>query len=105
MILRDQLLEDATKFSGFDDFGDVPFLAALDALVDSFNLDARVEGVVQERAVETIMGVLVKRLRLVDDRKHHPEIAEEAITAPIVIVGQPRSGSTHLHALLGCIEG
>jgi hypothetical protein len=104
MIVRDQLLEDATRFSGLDDFGDVPFLEALDALVDSFNLDARVEGVVQERAVETIVGVLVKRLRLVDDRKHHPEIAEEAITAPIVIVGQPRSGSTHLHALLACVE-
>jgi hypothetical protein len=105
MIVRDQQLEDATKLSGLDDFGDLPFLEALDALVDSFNLDARVDGMVQQRAVDTIMGVLVKRLRLVDDRKHHPEIAEEAITAPIVIVGQPRSGSTHLHALLACVDG
>jgi hypothetical protein len=105
MVARDQQLEDATKLSGLDDFGDLPFLEALDALVDSFNLDARVDGMVQQRAVDTIMGVLVKRLRLVDDRKHHPEIAEEAITAPIVIVGQPRSGSTHLHALLACVDG
>jgi hypothetical protein len=105
MIARDQQLEDATKLSGLDNFGDLPFLEALDALVDSFNLDARVDGMVQQRAVDTIMGVLVKRLRLVDDRKHHPEIAEEAITAPIVIVGQPRSGSTHLHALLACVDG
>jgi hypothetical protein len=105
MIVRDQQLEDATKLSGLDDFGDLPFLEALDALVDSFNFDARVEGVVQQRASDTILGVLVKRLRLVDDRKHHPEIAEETIPAPIVIVGQPRSGSTHLHALLACVDG
>jgi Sulfotransferase family len=105
MIVRDQLLEDATKLTGLDDYGDVPFLDALDALVDSFTLDARVEGATQERAVETIMGVLVKRLRLVEDRKRHPEIAGEAITAPVFIVGQPRSGSTHLHALLACVEG
>jgi hypothetical protein len=51
------------------------------------------------------MGVLVKRLRLVDDRNRHPEIAGEAITAPVFIVGQPRSGSTHLHALLACLDG
>jgi hypothetical protein len=105
MIVRDQLLEDATKLTGLDEYGDVPFLDALDALVDSFTLDARVEGATQERAVETIMGVLVKRLRLVEDRKRHPEIAGEAITAPVFIVGQPRSGSTHLHALLACVEG
>jgi hypothetical protein len=105
MIVRDQLLHEATRLSDLDDFGDVPFLEALDALVDSLNCDVRVGGVVQDRAVEMVTGVLVKRLRLVDDRKQHPEIAEEVITAPIVIVGQPRSGSTHLHALLACVEG
>jgi Sulfotransferase family len=105
MIARDQLLDDATSTSGLDDVGDVPFLEALDALVDSFNHDAHVEGVVRDSAAAMLTGLLVKRLRLVDDRKQHPEIAEEVITAPVVIVGQPRSGSTHLHALLACVEG
>ena len=105
MIVRDQLLDDATKISGLDEFGDVPFLEALDVLVDSFNCDARVEGGVRDRAAEMLAGVLVKRLRLVDDRRQHPEIADEVITAPIFIVGQPRSGSTHLHALLACVGG
>ena len=95
----------ATSASGLDDFGDVPFLEALDAFVDSLNRDARVEGAVRDGAVGTLTGILTKRLRLVDDRKQHPEIAEEVITAPVFIVGQPRSGSTHLHALLACVEG
>jgi Sulfotransferase family len=105
VIVRDQLLDDAQRRSGLDDFGDVPFLEALDAVVDSFDYDAHVTGDVRDRAVEMLTGILVKRLRLVDDRKRHPEIAQEAITEPVVIVGQPRSGSTHLHALLACVEG
>ena len=105
MIVRDELLEQATALGGLDDFGDVPFLDALDALVDSLNHDAHVDGDVRERAVEMLTGVLVKRLRLVADRAHHPAIAQEIITAPVFIVGQPRSGSTHLHALLACVEG
>jgi hypothetical protein len=52
-----------------------------------------------------LTGVLVKRLRLVADRAQHPAIADETITAPVFIVGQPRSGSTHLHALLACVRG
>ena len=105
MIVRDQLLEDARDVSGLDDVGDVPFREALDALVDSFNDDARLEGAREDAAAEMLTGLLVKRLRLVDDRKQHPEIAAEVITAPVFIVGQPRAGSTHLHALLACVEG
>jgi hypothetical protein len=105
MIVRDELLEQATALGGLDDFGDVPFLDALDVLVDSMQRDARVEGDVEARAAEMLTGVLVKRLRLVADRARHPEIADEVITAPVFIVGQPRSGSTHLHALLACVGG
>jgi hypothetical protein len=105
MLVRDQLLARAQELSGLDDYGDVPFTEALDAFVDSLNVDAQVVGAVEARAAEMLTGVLVKRLRLVDDRARHPEIADETISAPVVIVGQPRSGSTHLHALLACVEG
>ncbi len=105
MIERDRMLDDARRSSGLEDLGDVPFLDALDAFVDSVNRDARPEREVEDGVRAMITGLLVKRLRLVDDRKRHPGIAEETITAPIFIVGQPRSGSTHLHALLACVEG
>jgi hypothetical protein len=101
----DEIIAEATKATGLDDFGDVPFRTALDVLVDSLDRDARVDGTVAAGVSAMLTGVLVKRLRLVDDRKQHPEIARETITAPIFIVGQPRSGSTHLHALLACVEG
>ena len=40
MIHRDRLLSDAVTLTGLGEFGDVPFVEALDALVDSFNVDA-----------------------------------------------------------------
>jgi hypothetical protein len=105
LIAREELVEQACLLSGLTDFGDVPYLEPLDVLIYSLNHDARVAGVTRDRAVEMLTGVLVKRLRLVDDRKQHPEIATEIVRAPIVIVGQPRSGSTHLHALMACVDG
>lgn len=104
-IDRDQLLDDAQKATGLSDFGDVPFLDALDALVDSFNHDIDLAGAVGDGVVGLLTGPLVKRLRLVDDRTRHPDVARETVAAPIFIVGQPRAGSTHLHALLACVDG
>ncbi len=102
---RDALIERSLELTGLDDLGDIPFLEPLDVLLHSLVHDARVEGPARERAREMLTGVLVKRLRLVADRKRHPEIEREEITRPIFIVGPPRSGSTHLHALLACVGG
>ena len=102
---RDDLIERAVALTGLDDFGDLPFLEPLDVLIYSLVHDARVEGPALERARETLTGVLAKRLRLAKDRKDHPDIQREDISGPIFIVGPPRSGSTHLHALLACVDG
>jgi hypothetical protein len=34
------------------------------------------------------------------DRQRHPQIQQEAIRQPMIVVGPPRSGSTLLHKLL-----
>jgi hypothetical protein len=104
-IVPEQLLQRACEIADLDDFGDVPFLDALDALVDSYNADVHLDAPVGETFVAMVTGLLVKRLRLVDDRTRYPEIAQESVAAPVFIVGQPRSGSTHLHALLSCVDG
>jgi hypothetical protein len=44
---------------------------------------------------------LLKNRLLVEDRiARHPEILELPVVAPIVIAGQPRTGTTHLHNLM-----
>jgi hypothetical protein len=51
-------------------------------------------------ARELIVGCLVTRLRLAALLREHPEIAAEQVEAPVVILGLPRTGTTHLHNLL-----
>jgi hypothetical protein len=34
--------------------------------------------------------------------RRHPEIAERSITAPVIVLGQMRSGTTRIHRLLAC---
>ncbi len=101
----DRLLEAAVEATGLSDFGELPFREGLDAQLwglehESGHPADRLEGM-----TAGLVGTLAKRLRLVEDRKRHPEIAAEKITAPLVVIGLPRTGSTHLHALLSTRPG
>ena len=102
---RDELMSVATTQTGLDDFGDIPFHEPLDVLIESLNREAGLAGDRERAAAATLVGLLTKRLRLVPDRKIHPAIAAEVSKTPLFIVGLPRTGSTHLHALLGQAEG
>ena len=104
-LRSDALLAKASVQSGLEDFGDVPFLEPFDILVESLEREAKVEGERRAAAEATLLGLLTKRLLLVNDRKVFPAIAEEEIKAPVFILGLPRTGSTHLHALMGQVEG
>ena len=102
----DRLLNLATQRSRLADFGDLPFREGIDVLLwslrhESGNPPERVAQI----AASLLLPALVKRLRLVDDRKRYPEIAAQRIKAPIVITGLPRTGSTHLQALLATRPG
>lgn len=105
LLNSDDLVATASGQAGLDDLGDVPFEEALGVLVESLNRDAGLDAERLGVAGTTIVGVLVKRLQLVDDRKTYPAIADERIVAPLFVVGFPRSGSTHLHALLAQVVG
>jgi Sulfotransferase family len=102
---RAALLEAAAVETGLQDFGDIPFTEPLKVLVDALHYEANLDAPRKRVAAQSIIRLLAKRLRLVDDRARHPAIAGEVIEAPIFIVGLPRTGSTHLHGLLGQVEG
>jgi hypothetical protein len=102
----ERLLAQAAEQAGLSDFGDLPFRDGIDVLLwalqhESGNPPDRLE----EVAHNLVVPALVKRLRLVEDRKRYPEIAMQEVTAPIVVTGLPRTGSTHLQALLAARSG
>ena len=52
--------------------------------------------------IENIVAALSNRLRVTDYVQHHPEVREEKIERPVVILGMPRTGTTVISYLLDC---
>jgi hypothetical protein len=94
------LISKARERTGLDDFGDDALFQRLGILLQSFKVDAHLNFIGRICVHSDILRVLCNRLRLVEDRKRHPEIADQVIRRPLFISGLPRTGSTLLHALL-----
>ncbi len=94
------LLDKACQSAGLDDFGDESFREGLRVLLDSYVADAELSFMGRICLHEDTVRLLSNRLRLVEDRRRHPDIGAEAIRRPLFITGLPRSGTTLLHALL-----
>lgn len=94
----DVLIADAQESTGLTDFGDDTLPARVSLVVDRLN-DAELDETGSRAAALTISGLLTSRLCFVADHAH-PTLAAEQITAPLFATGEPRSGTTLLHALL-----
>jgi hypothetical protein len=62
--------------------------------------EGRLSAVGRMMAHRQLLQLLVNRLKVEALVARHPEIEHERIRAPIVIVGLPRTGTTHLHNLM-----
>jgi hypothetical protein len=71
-----ELTRRAIEQTGLDDFGDIPYVEPLDVIVESLDREAGLDEAGVQAAAGTLVGLLVKRLRLVDDRKRFPAIAD-----------------------------
>ena len=97
---RDRLVAEAVEQVGADDFGEPTWTEGLDHLLASWESDARLNPVGVEVAKADVLTILTTRLRIIAWRASHPAVAAEAVGAPIVIMGQPRTGTTILYDLL-----
>jgi hypothetical protein len=96
------IVEQARGEVGLDDLGPGGdgVRARLAQLLAAYGGDAELSpmGVV---SIHTLLVQLMRNRLLVHELlRRHPEIHEIEITAPIVIAGLPRTGTTHLHNLL-----
>lgn len=85
---------------GLTDFGDPAFHKALNVLCDSLEREANLSPLGRQLLHGKFIELLVNRLRIEQFFKDHPEIEQEQILAPIVIVGLPRTGTTLLQRVL-----
>jgi hypothetical protein len=93
------LLAAAEAGTGLSDYGDdASFDMRFGLAVDHLNsIGMNAEG--QRAGAAACHWLLTSRLQLVADRKRYP-IADEHIVKPLIATGQPRSGTTLLHALM-----
>lgn len=97
----DHLVARAARLTGVDDFGDdVPWRPNLDILTRALQAEAALSPLGRTIAHGQLVGALCHRLRAQRLWARHPEIAAQPITAPIIVLGQMRSGTTRVQRLL-----
>jgi hypothetical protein len=94
------IVADARAKAGLEDFGDESFREPLRGLLAALDREAHLVDYGRAAQRQRIVDLLVNRLRAEEQFRLHPEILDEPIGAPIVIVGLPRTGTTLLHRTL-----
>lgn len=99
-LSADAVLAEARARTGLDDFGPGDFVARLERWTGEIDGDTERTGLGRMMSFGMCVRYATARLRLHDLLSRNPEIDDTEIVAPIVVVGLPRSGTTHLLNLL-----
>ncbi|RZK04046.1 MAG: sulfotransferase [Novosphingobium sp.] len=92
------LLARAKAETGLNDWGDPSFEERLGLAVAHINT-IPMDAAGRQAAADNIDWLLTDRLRFFEDRKRYP-LADEVIERPMFATGEPRSGTTLMHALM-----
>ena len=96
----DELLDAARTRTGLDDFGRDDFVPRLQTMIDAVDADTGLNQLGRLSIHQRTVRLLSSRLLLEDLYCRHPEIDELELAPPIVVIGLPRSGTTHLVNLI-----
>jgi hypothetical protein len=99
-FVTDAYVAAAIAGTGLDDFGPGAWRDGLDVFVDALNREADLNDIGVAVHDNRIAHLLAERLRVVDWLTTHPEILDEQISQPVIVMGLPRTGTTALANLL-----
>ena len=99
-INPDALIATACEQTGLDDFGGDSFREGLAIYCESAATEARLNAFGETAIPGAILGALTNRLRITDWMQRHPDVANERIEAPVIVIGMFRAGTTLLSYLL-----
>jgi hypothetical protein len=97
---EDSLLSAARRATGLSDFGGDDWREPFRVLIRSLEDESELNLMGRIRTRSELLQLLEARLRIEDVYTRHPEIADEVIESPIIVVGQGRSGTSFLLNLL-----
>lgn len=96
----DSIVTEAQDATGLHELGDPTVLDRLAAQVSAVEADRGLSGLGRYIIRDRLVGLLTARLRFEDHVSRYPEALEVELGSPIIVVGLPRSGTTHLVNLL-----
>jgi hypothetical protein len=99
-ISAQDLISAAEQATGLNNWGEQDFRRGLALFLDTARREARMSERGWTRMLSRIDGLLQNRLRIMDWRARHPEVAAQQVKRPIFILGLPRSGTSNLLSLL-----
>ncbi len=94
------MIAEAMEKTGLDDFGSDDFHPRLGAYAGAVDADSGNTNLNRFILRNRIVRLLSQRLLLTDLLRRYPEIHDIEIERPIIVVGLPRSGTTHLVNLI-----
>src|SRR5262245_61293322 len=95
-LTPDAVLAEAEKSTGLHDFGPDDFRERLAMWLEEIDADKNQTMLGRAVVFEVCRRFAATRLRLHDLWRRHPEIDDVEVRAPIIVVGMPRTGTTHL---------
>lgn len=97
-LVAADMLARAEADTGLDDYGDPTLPERFSLVVDHLNaVGMNADGT--QQAAQVCHWLLTSRLQFFEDRRRYP-IAQEVIERPMFVTGEPRSGTTLMHALM-----
>jgi hypothetical protein len=97
----DSLHRAAYRRAGLRSYGGWNFAEPLERLLKSYRDEAALTTLGRITVRELLVSLLDNLLRMEAERVANPSIEQQRIAAPVFIIGLPRTGTTHLHGLIG----
>jgi hypothetical protein len=100
-LTSESIIRAAQKRAGSQDMGGESFREPLDRYLESARNEGELDFFGRLAVKQMLVEALRNRIELATWAREHPEVADERIVAPWVIVGLPRTGTSLLSILLG----
>ena len=95
-----RIVREAEVATGLSYTGDPTLVERLRAQTEAVEADAGLSGLGRLLVRKRLIGLYAARLRFEDFVARHPAASEVELDPPVIVVGLPRSGTTHLVNLL-----
>lgn len=99
---QSEMLAAAERETGLSDWGEPGFCNNMQVLLESLEETGHLSNIGHQALWTRMHATLCNRLRLEEDRKRIPEIRQQKIERPIIVLGMGRTGSSNLLELLAC---